>query len=279
MEPSRSSRPEGLTMLGGEPAARVPRPCSTPGCGTVLQVRASSTVAPLCAPCREAEDRAWQKAETERTRAELATRLPRVLKGRGMRKDHLAAHLNQVDASLMALVQGPLNLLMSDLEAPSSGWGMLGGTGTGKSHLAAAVVKAWTWKAANHRLDAFGVLGGVWPLWASWAETLDDLRGLMREKGTGYGDLMDDLRDCPLLVLDDLGAERAQPAEGSWAVERLYDVLESRYSSGRATIWTSNLTMEDLTARYEKRIVSRLVGLARPITLPSSLKDRRLSGR
>ena len=277
MESTCSTQRRDLRPLA-PPCAMVQRKCSTPGCSVELKVRETSTVA-TCPKCFLAQEQEWQKAEAERVRKDLPARLPRILRRRGMDPDHLAAKLDQVDPSLMELVRPLLHGLMGNLERPASGWGMTGDTGTGKSHLAAAVVKAWTWKAANWRLDTSRVLGGAWPLWASWAGTLDELRGAMRERSNRYGDLMDDLRECPLLVLDDLGAERAQEAEGSWVVERLYDVLESRYSNGRATLWTSNLSVPALTDRYERRIVSRLIGLARPLTMPEGLKDRRLAGR
>lgn len=60
--------------------------------------------------------------------------------------------------------------------------------------------------------------------------------------------------DCRLLILDDLGAEK--PSE--WVCERLYDILNTRYSESRPTIFTSNLQPEQIGDRLGARIQSRV---------------------
>lgn len=57
-----------------------------------------------------------------------------------------------------------------------------------------------------------------------------------------------------LLVIDDLGGETTT----EWTHERLLDVIDARNGSKR-TIVTTNLTGEALVARYDGRIVERMV--------------------
>jgi len=65
--------------------------------------------------------------------------------------------------------------------------------------------------------------------------------------------LLDDIRDCHLLFLDDFGTER--PTE--FALEKLYEIIESR--NRKWTILTANLSVEQIGSRMDNRIASRLI--------------------
>ena len=45
-----------------------------------------------------------------------------------------------------------------------------------------------------------------------------------------------------LLILDDLGAERST----DYALEQVYNIVDSRYRAGLPVIYTTNLTLEEL---------------------------------
>lgn len=75
---------------------------------------------------------------------------------------------------------------------------------------------------------------------------------------------------CDLLILDDLGSELTT----SFVQSALYELVNSRLIEGRATIISSNLTMEDVRSRYSPQIYSRLAGEYR--TLPFFGEDIRL---
>ena len=57
-----------------------------------------------------------------------------------------------------------------------------------------------------------------------------------------------------LLILDDLGGERLT----EWTAERLLGVIDARCRDRKRTVVTTNLTGEELVARYSDRIVDRL---------------------
>ncbi len=61
---------------------------------------------------------------------------------------------------------------------------------------------------------------------------------------------------CDLLILDDLGTEMTT----QFTVSALYEIINTRLIESRATIISTNLPLDDLTARYSAQIASRLLG-------------------
>ena len=61
--------------------------------------------------------------------------------------------------------------------------------------------------------------------------------------------------DTQLLLIDDLGTE---PMWENITVEQLFALLDARFSSGKNTVISTNLTLTELQARYTERIASRL---------------------
>lgn len=67
---------------------------------------------------------------------------------------------------------------------------------------------------------------------------------------------------CDLLILDDLGSEFSSPLSQA----ALYDLVNSRLVSGKGTIISTNLSQEQIAARYTPQIASRIRGLYRELT-------------
>ncbi len=61
---------------------------------------------------------------------------------------------------------------------------------------------------------------------------------------------------CDLLILDDLGTEMTT----SFVVSALYSLVNTRLTSGKKTIISSNLPPEALAGRYSPQIASRILG-------------------
>lgn len=74
---------------------------------------------------------------------------------------------------------------------------------------------------------------------------------------------LDRLNDHNLLIIDDLGIERGT----EYALEQVYNIIDTRYKSGRPLIITTNLTLEELnypTDVQHKRIYDRVLGMCVP---------------
>lgn len=122
-----------------------------------------------------------------------------------------------------------------------TGWIVLNGTyGVGKTHLAAAI--------ANYRLakglgDAMFVVA---------PDLLDHLRAAYSPSAqTTYDRRFDEIKNTPMLILDDLGMESATP----WAREKLFQLLDYRYSAALPTVITSSVQLGDIEPWLRTRIM------------------------
>ena len=79
------------------------------------------------------------------------------------------------------------------------------------------------------------------------------------------------LRQIPLLVLDDLGAEWV----AGWVLTKVDAVIAERYNRRRATIITTNLSSADMRRRYTDRIIDRLRGTFQVVTCNTPVSLRR----
>lgn len=61
------------------------------------------------------------------------------------------------------------------------------------------------------------------------------------------------IMDCDLLIIDDLGTELTN----SFTASQLYYLMESRNAAKHSTIFSTNLSFEELRLRYSERIFSR----------------------
>ena len=131
------------------------------------------------------------------------------------------------------------------------GWLYIHGPiGSGKSHLAAAIANALTTR--GHTSAYTTTAGLITFLKAGFADSSADRRLVA-------------LQNVELLVLDDLGTERAARV-GEWAYEQFYELLNARYLHERPTILTSNLPPDHL----EDRLRDRVAGMAVEIHLVAS---------
>jgi DNA replication protein DnaC len=123
------------------------------------------------------------------------------------------------------------------------GWLVIyGGKGNGKTHLAAA--------AANYLIAQ-----GQPVLFVNVPEFLDWLRESYSRPSFDdteetFAHRFELVRDAPVLILDDLGAE----SDTAWANEKLYMLLNYRLEMRLPTMITSNLRFEDFPGRLRSRL-------------------------
>jgi len=77
-----------------------------------------------------------------------------------------------------------------------------------------------------------------------------------REEGPTEAQVVGRYAACDLLILDDIGAEQVRNTE--WVEDRLYQVIGSRHAEMRPTIFTSNLSLDQLAGRLGERVTWRI---------------------
>jgi DNA replication protein DnaC len=123
-------------------------------------------------------------------------------------------------------------------ENPQGWLVFIGPSGCGKTHMAAAI--------ANERIKK-----GFPVFFITAADLLDHLRSAFSpESEITYDRLFDQVRNTPLLILDDLGAHSDKP----WAKEKLDQLLNHRFNNELPTVITTTPPIEQLGDRLVNRI-------------------------
>lgn len=118
-----------------------------------------------------------------------------------------------------------------------------GDTGLGKTFLSACIARAVADNGYSVMYESAGHLFGR----------------LERAKFSGDEDARresDKYLACDLLIVDDLGTEMP----GQFTTAALYSLINDRLLSGKPTIMSTNLTLEEVERRYNRQIASRLRG-------------------
>ena len=126
-----------------------------------------------------------------------------------------------------------------------------GGVGTGKTHLAVAVMNELI---RRKRVPS---------LFVTVPELLDNLRETYNKPGRNLDEWMDAVQNADFLVLDDLGSER--PTE--WVRERIFVIVNHRYREALPTVFTSNIGPKDLAEQLGERTASRVIAMCDWIAL------------
>lgn len=134
-----------------------------------------------------------------------------------------------------------------------------GDPGTGKTHLAIGAL------FAMRQLHGDKALGRFWPV----IDLLERFRRTFdADRATETIEQVEEsLTRVPVLVLDDFGAHKSS----EWAEERLFKLIDTRYSAGKTLIVTTNMTLQELPPRVKSRLA------AGAVVQFAKLPDRRLA--
>lgn len=126
-------------------------------------------------------------------------------------------------------------------------WGTVG---TGKSFTAACI--------ANELIDRM-----VPVIMTSFVKILQNIQGNSEREKI----FMNCLNDARLLIIDDLGTER----NTDYALEKVYNIIDSRYRAGKPLILTTNMTVKEMQENTDiryKRIYDRIFEMCFPVRVP-----------
>jgi len=124
-----------------------------------------------------------------------------------------------------------------------------GPSGSGKTHLAAAI--------ANGCIQV-----GHPAFFVAVPDLLDHLRAAYSPNSeVPYDQLSEQVRNAPVLILDDLGAQSGTP----WAQEKLFQLLNHRFNAQMPTVVVLAVPMEKLEERLRTRLEAP--GVARQLPL------------
>ncbi len=119
-----------------------------------------------------------------------------------------------------------------------------GTVGTGKSFLSGCIARELL--QAGHSVIYFSASG----LFEALARYSFDAKGKKE-----LSDFYEDLYNCELLIIDDLGTE----VTNSFVASQLFSCLNERNLRSKATIISTNLSLEELRDRYSERVFSRII--------------------
>ena len=135
------------------------------------------------------------------------------------------------------------------MKAENHGLILWGSVGTGKSYFAGCIANALMEKEVSVCMTNFALI-------------LNDLAASYKDRN----EYISRLCSFPLLILDDFGMER----DTEYGLEQVYNVVDSRYRSGKPLIVTTNLTLEELQNPEDTahaRIYDRLTEMCCPVCI------------
>lgn len=221
-----------------------PKQCYIPEIPGVIGISGLQSCLCACEEAKyEAEHQAW---EANQRRKQIEQLRINGISDRTIREYTFAAD-NGKNRELMAAAKRYADK-WDRMYADNIGLLLWGNTGNGKTFAAACI--------ANELMEK-----GVPVLVTSFARILNSLMGYSTGERNAY---LDSLSAFKLLVIDDLGAER----QSAFALEQVYNVIDTRYKRRQPLIVTTNLTMSEMKKPQSmdyQRIYDRVLEMCIPM--------------
>lgn len=124
---------------------------------------------------------------------------------------------------------------------------LFGAPGRGKTHLAVA--------CARHQRSIGNIVLAI-----KCVNILQRIKSTYGDDKEAENDVLDICRDVDLLVVDDIGTENPT----GWVLEKLYTIIDYRVEHKKSSIFTTNLTGEEMKKKLGRALTSRIWGAGGP---------------
>lgn len=230
--------------------------------GTILTGGREMVVRCICA-CQAEENRRKEEAEERRKAMERIERLRNnSLIDDKLRNVRLSTFERNADNQKAYQSAEVYVRKFDEMYANRQGILFWGPVGTGKSYTAACI--------ANELMERM-----IPVIMTSFVKILQNIQGNQEEEKV----FMNRMNDAQLLIIDDLGTER----NTDYALEKVYNIIDSRYRAGKPLILTTNMTLKEMQEttdiRY-KRIYDRIFEMCFPVRVAGrSWREREAAKR
>lgn len=130
---------------------------------------------------------------------------------------------------------------LDEMKGNGMGLYLYSGTkGSGKTRMAASIANEMV---STYRMQV---------KFAGSMQIINEIKATWDDKDRSESDLLRALSTVQVLVIDDFGTEIPR----DWIGERFYSIINGRHQDKLITMYTSNLSLQDL--RYDDRITSRI---------------------
>jgi DNA replication protein DnaC len=213
-----------------------------------LDVMGTNTVVPITCSCKQAEMEAIERREQQRKDMEIVSKLrsKSLMDERFASQTFSSFEVSKQNEKVFRLCKRYADGFDQMLQR-NQGLLLYGDVGTGKTFSSACI--------ANALLDK-----KIPVVMTSFVKLLEQTRGFDRDDNT----LIRQLNRAKLLIIDDLGAERGS----DYALEKVYDIVDSRYRANLPMILTTNLDLEEMKAEKDirrSRIYDRIFEVCYPV--------------
>ena len=224
---------------------------------TKIEIFGQEKLVPILCECEQAK----RDAELAAKRAEDERRRIAAMRRTCFPTDEMARSTFAVDDKSDPRISSAMRRYVEkwdEIRLENMGLLLYGPVGTGKTFYAACI--------ANALLDK-----GVPVMMTSFARVVNTMQGMY----TGRQEYLDKIVSYPLLIIDDLGAERSS----EYMLEQVYSVVDARYQTGRPLIVTTNVPIAEIKEPQDlkyRRIYDRILERCHPVEV-TGLSRRRES--
>lgn len=180
-------------------------------------------------------EEAKRKEEVER-KAEYQRKIEKLfeqsnISKRGLKRTFETFELNDENTKVYAMAKKYVDSWEKYREE-GTGLIFIGRYGTGKTHLAFAI--------ANSLL-----IQGIPVIYETFINLMEKLKESYSNNNLDYYEIIKLYCECDLLIIDDLGKERLS----EWVLEKLFQIVNTRYENMLPIIITTNYTEQELVKR------------------------------